>query len=312
MAKRSYPQYTWHPAYWPTHAVILLLKLLAWLPWPLKISTGRTIGRLAYLFARQRRHYTEINIALCFPEKTPQQQRELVQETFISNGIGLVEVATCLVRDVSELKERVTFLGREHMEQALAQGKGVLVLGAHFSMLDLGGALHTLFYPGDAIYKPHKNPVMDAFIQRGRLKHYEQMVPQKDLKALVRRIRQGKAVWYSPDQDFGRKVSVFAPFFGVTAATVTMTARIAKMTGAPVLPLRMHRNADQRSYTLEYLPPLEDFPSDDPLQDATRVNQVLEQMIRLHPEQYLWMHRRFKTQADPSLPSPYKRSSSRL
>ncbi len=105
----------------------------------------------------------------------------------------------------------------------------------------------------------------------------------------------GHAVWYSPDQDFGRHASVFAPFFGIEAATIKLTAKIARMTGAPVIPLVFHRNPDDRTYTLEYLPPLADFPSGDEVSDAARVNAVIEAAIRRHPEQYLWLHRRFKT-----------------
>ena len=305
MARKKYPEHPLHPRYWSTWLSIGGLHLCAWLPWSVKIALGKGLGLLALRFAHERRHFTQVNVRLAFPELTPEQQKEFVRATFIANGLGLMEVATSLVRKVDFMKPQVTFKGQEYMDAALAQGKGVLVVGAHFSVLDFGGALHGLFYPGDAIYKPHKNPVFDRFIRKGREQHFDYLVPQKDLKSLVRRIRQGHAVWYSPDQDFGRKVSVFAPFFGVQAASITMTARIARMTGAPVLPLRMHRNADNRSYTLEYLPPLDNFPSGDEVADATRVNQVIEQMIRVHPEQYLWMHRRFKTRPNPEDPSYY-------
>ncbi|MBE0508320.1 MAG: LpxL/LpxP family Kdo(2)-lipid IV(A) lauroyl/palmitoleoyl acyltransferase [Marinospirillum sp.] len=305
MAKRNYPKNPLHPRYWLTWLAIGALHLTAWLPWPLKIALGKGIGYLALLVARERRHFTEVNVRLCFPEKTPQEQQQMVRDIFLANGIGTLEIATGLVRDVSFLKDRITFTCREHLDKALAQGKGAIILGIHFSVMDLGGALHGLFYKVDAIYKPHKNPVFDRFILKGRQKHFDQMIDRHDLKGLVRRVRQGHAAWYSPDQDFGRKVSVFAPFFGVQAASITMTSRMARMTGAPVLPLRIHRNPDNRTYTLEYLPPLENFPSGDDVVDATLVNQVIEQLIRVHPEQYMWMHRRFKTRPDPADPGVY-------
>ncbi|SFX54185.1 KDO2-lipid IV(A) lauroyltransferase [Marinospirillum alkaliphilum DSM 21637] len=305
MAKKKYPKNHLHPRYWPTWLMIGSLHLIAWLPWPLKMAAGRLFGRLAYWFARERRHFTEVNVRLCFPEQSPQEQQQLVRDIFRAGGLGVVEIATGLVRDVSFLKDRITFAGREHLDKALAEGKGAIILGIHFSVMDLGGALHGLFYKVDAIYKPHKNPVFDRFILKGRQRHFDQMIPHHDLKGLVRRVRQGHAAWYSPDQDFGRKVSVFAPFFGVQAASITMTARMARMTGAPVLPLRIHRNPDDRTYTLEYLPPLENFPSGDDVADATQVNQVIEQLIRIHPEQYLWMHRRFKTRPDSTDPGLY-------
>ncbi|WP_114417972.1 LpxL/LpxP family Kdo(2)-lipid IV(A) lauroyl/palmitoleoyl acyltransferase [Marinospirillum perlucidum] len=305
MAKKKYPKSPLHPRFWPTWLAIGVLHVCARLPWKLKILLGKGLGYLALAVARERRHFTEVNIRLAFPEKSPEEQKQLVKETFLANGIGVMEIATGLTRDVSSMASRITFKGREHLDQALAEGKGAVILGIHFSVMDLGGALHGLFYQVDAIYKPHKNPVFDRFILKGRQKHFDQMTPHRDLKGLVRRIKQGHAAWYSPDQDFGRKVSVFAPFFGVNAASITMTARIAKMTGAPVLPLRIHRNPDNYTYILEYLPPLENFPSGDDVADATQVNQVIETLIRIHPEQYLWMHRRFKTRPDPQDPSFY-------
>lgn len=305
MARNKYPQSSLHPRYWPTWLAIFSLRLAAWLPWSAKIFLGRVLGLIALKLGHQRRHYTEVNIRLCFPEKSPQQQAQLVREIFIANGIGLLESATGLTRDVSFMRDRVELRGQEYLEQAMAGGRGVILLGVHFSMIDLGGALQGLFYQFDAIYKPNKNPVFDRFVQQGRARNFEQMIGHHDLKALVRRVRQGHSVWYSPDQDFGRKVSVFAPFFGVPAATITMTARMAKMTGAAVVPARFHRNPDNRTYVLEYYPALEQFPSGDDVADATQVNAVIERLIRIHPEQYLWMHRRFKTRPDPSDPKLY-------
>lgn len=305
MAKYTYPKDSWHPRYWLTWLAIGALTIAAYLPWSVKLFLGKGLGYFALGVASRRRHITEVNIKLCFPEKTAEEQKKLVKAIFLANGIGVFEIATGLVRDVSFLSDRVTFKGREHLDKVLAKGKGAIILGVHFSIMDLGGALHGLFYKVDTIYKPHKNAVFNRFIERGRAKSFTKQITSKDLKELVKRVRQGKACWYSPDQDFGRKVSVFAPFFGVEAASITMTARMAKMTKAPVIPIRMCRNPDNYTYTLEYLPPLENFPSGDDVADATQVNQVIEAMIRLNPEQYLWMHRRFKTRPDPKSPSLY-------
>jgi KDO2-lipid IV(A) lauroyltransferase len=189
----------------------------------------------------------------------------------------------------------VTFKGQAHMARLQRQGQGALILGMHFSTLDLGAALHSLFFRADAVYRPHNNPLFDRFMGRARQDYFDATLDRHDLRGVVRRIKAGHCVWYSPDQDFGRDASVFAPFFGVQAASVRMTARIARMTGAPVIPLIFHRNPDDRTYTMEYLPPLEDFPSGDEVADATRINAIIEAAIRQHPEQYLWLHRRFKT-----------------
>jgi len=305
MAKYTYPKDSWHPRYWLTWLAIGALIIAAYLPWSVKLFLGKGLGYFALGVAGRRRHITEVNIKLCFPEKSAEQQKKLVKAIFLANGIGVFEIATGLVRDVSFLSSRVTFKGREHLDKVLAKGEGAIILGVHFSIMDLGGALHGLFYKVDTIYKPHKNVVFNRFIERGRAKSFTKQITSKDLKELVKRVRQGKACWYSPDQDFGRKVSVFAPFFGVEAASITMTARMAKMTKAPVIPIRMCRNPDNYTYTLEYLPPLENFPSGDDVADATQVNEVIEKMIRVYPEQYLWMHRRFKTRPDPKSPSLY-------
>ncbi|WP_275286397.1 LpxL/LpxP family Kdo(2)-lipid IV(A) lauroyl/palmitoleoyl acyltransferase [Halomonas elongata] len=284
-----------HPRYWPTWAAIGAMYVGACLPWRLKLWVGKGIGLAAWRFAKRRRHITETNIRLCFPELDDARQRRLVREAFIANGIGILETATGWCRDPERLRHRVVFEGQEHMARVQAEGKGALIIGIHFSTLDLGGALHSLFFPADAVYRPHDNALFECFMTRARSRVFGRAIDRHDLRGVVRRLKAGHNVWYSPDQDFGRDVSVFAPFFGVEAATIKLTAKIARMTGAPVLPLIFHRNPDDCTYRLEYLPPLEDFPSGDEVADATRINAIIEAAIRRHPEQYLWLHRRFKT-----------------
>jgi KDO2-lipid IV(A) lauroyltransferase len=295
MAKKTYPANRAHPRYWGAWLGIGLMRAGAMLPWRLKLALGRGIGLLTWKLAKRRRHITDTNLALCFPELDDRQRAALVRKTFIANGIGILETATGWCRDPEHLRHRVTFKGTEHMERAMAQGKGALIIGIHFSTLDLGGALHSLFFPADVVYRPHDNPVFEDFMTRARRGIFGAAIDRHDLRGVVRRIKSGHAVWYSPDQDFGREVSVFAPFFGIPAASIKLTAKIARMTGAPVMPLMFHRNPDDRTYTLEYLPPLENFPSGDDVADAAQVNAFIEQAIRRHPEQYLWLHRRFKT-----------------
>ncbi len=200
---------------------------------------------------------------MCFPELDDERQRRLVRDTFIANGIGILETATGWCRDPEHLRHRVVFEGQEHMARVQAEGKGALIIGIHFSTLDLGGALHSLFFPADVVYRPHDNALFERFMTRARNRIFGTAIDRHDLRGVVRRIKSGHHVWYSPDQDFGREASVFAPFFGVEAATIKLTAKIARMTGAPVMPLIFHRNPDDYTYRLEYLPALEDFPSGD-------------------------------------------------
>ncbi|RQW72893.1 LpxL/LpxP family Kdo(2)-lipid IV(A) lauroyl/palmitoleoyl acyltransferase [Halomonas sp. YLB-10] len=289
------PRYWTQPRYWPTYLAITAMRASAWLPWRCKLALGRLIGLAAWRFAGRRRHITETNIRLCFPELDPAAQARLVKQSFLANGIGIFETATGWCRDPEHLRHRVTFKGQEHMARVQAEGKGALIIGIHFSTLDLGGALHSLFFPADVVYRPHDNPVFERFMTCARNGIFGTAIDRHDLRGVVRRIKAGHHVWYSPDQDFGRDASVFAPFFGVEAASIKLTAKIAKMTGAPVMPLIFHRNPDNRTYSLEYLPALDNFPSGDEVADAARINAVIEAAIRRHPEQYLWMHRRFKT-----------------
>ncbi|MCA1773612.1 MAG: LpxL/LpxP family Kdo(2)-lipid IV(A) lauroyl/palmitoleoyl acyltransferase [Halomonas sp.] len=298
MSSSSYPRSFAHPRFWPTWVAIASMYVVAWLPWRLNIAIGSAIGRLAWRFAKRRRHITDVNIKLCFPEKSPDEQRQLVKQTFIANGIGLVETAVAWCRSPEDFRHRVACIGEENLARAQAQGKGVLIVGVHFSPLDLGGALHSLFFHSDAVYRPHNNPLFDRFMTRARLRVFDQMIHRHDLRSVIRRLKAGHSVWYSPDQDFGRDASVFAPFFGQQAATVRLTAKIARMTGAQVVPLIFYRNPDDRTYTYEWLPALEDYPSKDEVADATRINAFIEQAIRQHPEQYLWLHRRFKTRPE--------------
>ncbi|GAA3910445.1 lipid A biosynthesis lauroyl acyltransferase [Halomonas cibimaris] len=298
MAKSHYPRSFAHPRYWLTWLAIGAMHLVAWLPWRLKMAVGSGIGRLAWRVVRRRRHITATNIALCFPEKSAEARRRLVKETFIANGIGLVETATAWCRDPESLRHRAVYLGQDNMARARARGKGVLIIGVHFSTLDMGGALHSLFFHADAVYRPHDNPLFARFMTRSRTRIFNALIDRYDLRGAVRRLKAGHAVWYSPDQDFGRAASVFAPFFGQQAASIKLTAKMARMTDAAVVPLIFHRNPDNATYTLEALPALEDFPSGDDVADAARINAFIEQAIRRHPEQYLWLHRRFKTRPE--------------
>ena len=298
MPKRNWPASFAHPRYWPAWFAIGFMRAGAWLPWRLKLAVGRGIGLFAWCVARRRRHITDTNLRLCFPELDEAQRARRVKETFIANGIGILETATGWCRDPEHLRHRVTYKGQHHLAEAHARGKGVLVVGIHFSTLDLGGALHSLYFPSDVVYRPHNNPLFDRFMTRARSHIFGEAIDRHDLRGVVRRIKAGHIVWYAPDQDYGREVSVFAPFFGIQTASIRLTAKIARMTGAPVVPLMFHRNPDNRTYTIECHPPFEDFPSGDEVADAARVNAYVETAIRKHPEQYMWLHRRFKTRPE--------------
>ncbi|MBP0047200.1 LpxL/LpxP family Kdo(2)-lipid IV(A) lauroyl/palmitoleoyl acyltransferase [Marinobacterium sp. AK62] len=283
------------PVFWPTWLGIGLLRLLNHLPWRWQISLGRILGHIIYYLSSHRRHVTRVNIRLCFPELDTRAQARMVRQVFVNNGIGLFETAMAWWTPRERLDMKVTLKGREHLDAALAQGKGVVLLGAHFSTLDLGGLLFSNFYPVDAMYRRHNNPLLERIITRGRQRFFDLVIERSNIRTVLKALRQNHIVWYAPDQDFGHRHSVYAPFFGVPAATITATSRMVKLNGSPILMLAQHRLPDYSGYELELFPIITSFPSGDEEADAKRVNQEIERAIRKDPAQYMWVHRRFKT-----------------
>lgn len=296
-----------HPRWWPTWLGIGVMWLVAQLPIRVQWWLGRLIGLAVWKLARSRRHITETNIRLCFPELNEQQQAALVRNAFIANGIGVMELGIAWFRDPARLTGITRVHGLEHFERALEAGHGVLLLGGHYSTLDLGGSLATEFIEADVMQRDHNNALMNAVMTRARGRRYGTVLGAKDLRGLFRCLKKNHAVWYATDQDYGRKDIVFAPFFGVPAGSITATSRIVERSHCKVVPFSHFRREDRPGYDIYFHPALEDFPSGDDLTDATRVNAIIEQEIRRAPDQYLWMHRRFKTRPDEADPGFYQR-----
>ena len=283
------------PNYWPTWAGLGLLYVICLLPFPWQIKLGNWVGDLMHLLFKSRRHITEVNIKLCFPEMPAIERQQLVRNVFRNNAIGIFETSMSWWMSEQRLNLPVTLKGKEHLEEAIALGKGVILLGAHFSTLDMGGRLLSRFFEVDAMYREHNNLLMDSIIKSGREKHLGQAIERESLRNVLRALRKNHVVWYAPDQDFGPRHSVYAPFFDVPAATITATTRMVKLNHSPILMFSHHRTADDKGYELELFPLIENFPSGDDILDATRINQELEKGIRKDPAQYMWVHRRFKT-----------------
>jgi Kdo2-lipid IVA lauroyltransferase/acyltransferase len=287
-----------HPRYWLTWVGFGLAALLTTLPHRLQIGIGAGTGALAYRFARRRRHIVATNIRLCFPELDAQQQEQLVRRHLRSVGISLVETARVWIWNPAALRQRCTVHGLEHLQQAVAGGKGVLLLGMHLSTLDFCGAALGSYIDVDVMYRPNENPMLETVMTRGRMKNFPRAIEREDIRGVLHSLKQGNIVWYGADQDYGRRHSVFVPFFGVQAATITATARFARITGAAVVVLTHYRRADDNHYDIYLTPALEDFPSGDAVKDAARVSQLVEASVRPHPEQYWWVHHRFKTRPE--------------
>ena len=281
--------------------------LLAQLPIRLQWALGRLLGDVAWRMARKRRNISEINIRRCFPELSENEQQALVRKSFQANGIGVMELGIAWFRDPSEFNGITRIHGLEHLNQALEGGKGVLLLGGHYSTLDLGGSLVTEVIEADVMQRDHNNPLMNAIMTRARLRRYNTVLDSKDLRGLLKRLKANRTVWYATDQDYGRKGIVFAPFFGIPAGSITATSRIAERSGCAVVPFSHFRREDRPGYDIYFHPALENFPSGDDLADATLVNETIEREVRRHPDQYLWMHRRFKTRPNRDDPKFYPR-----
>ena len=275
------------------------------LPYSIQLRLGRLLGALAYYLARDRRHVCEVNIKLCFPELSEAEHRKLVRKIFSSNGIGLIETAMAWFGNSEVYRPMIKVSGLENIDRALAQGKGVLLLCAHFSTLDFGGLMISMFKEIDATFRPNKNPLFNAAMMNGRLRICHQVFDRKNVRGAMRSLKSGRILWYAPDQDYGAKYSVYVPFFGVQAATITATSRFAQVNDSPVIFCSHYRNEDDSGYHLHFGEPLENYPSGDEKADAITINRVIETAIRKQPDQYLWLHKRFKTQAAGKTARPY-------
>ena len=271
----------------------------AWLITRLPISwifaIGRGIGNLLYRVARPRRLVTETNIARCFPELSAAEQTDMVRRIFQQVSIGTLELMIPWLNPKRDLSARISVHGREHLEAAEAQGRGVILVGAHYAVMDVISQELAACGGIDVMYRFNKNSVWEWLQVSGRSRYFDGVIEREDTRLTVRRLKKGRVIWYAADQDYGLKHSEFAPFFGVQAATIVATSRFARMNNSPVLLLRQTRdNANQR-WDLTFSPVIENFPSDDDAADAVRMNALLEAEIRHFPDQYLWLHKRFKT-----------------
>jgi Kdo2-lipid IVA lauroyltransferase/acyltransferase len=291
--------------YWPTWLGLFVMWGIARLPFTFQMKIGQALGLLSYVFARERRHICDINLQLCFPELSNKERNTLTRKTFMSNGIGVLEIAMAWSRNPKDFSQRVTISGMENLEQAVSKGKGVLLVCAHFSTLEICGSLFTLFSNMAVTYRPHKNPLFEAVMFNGRMKLFSGVFRRNDVRQAMRTLKEGNILWYAPDQDYGAKHSVFVPFFGVEAATITATARFAKFNDSAVLFFSNYRNEDNSGYHLDFGPILDNYPSGNQEADACKINQLVEKAVRKHPEQYLWLHKRFKTQAAGKSARPY-------
>lgn len=292
------------PRHWPLWLGIGLLWSLAQLPPRWTLALGRGMGRLLYPLLKRRRRIALKNFELAFPELDARARERLARENFRYTGQALAESVLAWWTPAQRLSLDVELRGQEHLEAALTEGRGVILLSAHFTCLELVGRLLAQKIPLCALFRPHKNPLIEHFMGAARRRNLHTAIPRSDLRGMLRQLKAGRPVWYAGDQDFGTRQSVFAPFFGVPTSTLTAASKLAKASSAPVVPMFYYQREDRHGYVVEFGPALEGFPSGDEVTDAARMNALIEAAVREHPAQYLWVHRRFKTRPEGA-PSPY-------
>lgn len=290
-----------HPRHWPSWFAVGLLRLIALLPHPLIMGIGHAIGLLVYAFALRRRQIAEINLQLCMPGLDAAQRGTLLREHFISIGKGMVEVSMAWWWPQERLERLLRTEGLEHLPGA-DEKQGTIFLTAHFTSMELAGRYLAHHTSGHAMYRRNENPVIQALIERHRGQFAQGIIERNDTRSMIRALKAGDLVWLAPDQNFGHKGKVFVDFMGVPAATHTATSRFARATGARVVPGVVLR--ERNGYRLLVEPALEDFPSEDARHDAQRINDIFANWVHRAPEQYNWIHRRFKTRPDGG-PPPY-------
>ena len=291
-----------NPRHWLAWIAIGIIRAVARLPYPWLFQLGRGLGWLAARLLVSRRRVAERNIALCLTVLSAEERSALVEANLRDAGIMLVEFALAWFgSDEAIANVPVEIEGLERLAEARANGRGVLLVGGHFSHLELCARLVSYRHRIAAMYRVMDSPVFEQQVLAARLRYADAMFTKAQLRQSVRYLRDGGVLWYAPDQDMRGKDSVFVPFFGVPAATITATHHLARMSDALVMPF-FHRRLPAGGYVIRIGEPLEEFPSDDVVTDTARINTEIEAMVRAAPDQYFWLHKRFKTRPDGAVP----------
>jgi KDO2-lipid IV(A) lauroyltransferase len=296
----------WHPRFWRAWLFYLWLRLTASLPLRAALALYRGIGRVLYRTASRQRRVVRRNLDLCFPELSEDAREQLVLRHFESFGMSIAETAYSWFASDRRLAPRFTVHGLEHLKSALERGKGVILYTGHFATIDICG--HPLKHATPlfaVMFSRRSNELLEEVQRRGRMREAHEAFPSDNVRAMIRSLQRNAAVWYAPDHTYLE--GELLPFFGELAMTNVATSKLARLTGAVVLPFAYRRSDPKGRYELTLHPPLDDFPTDDPVADTRRLVRYLEEFIRQAPEQYQWMHRRFKDRPAP-LPDLYAKN----
>ena len=286
---------------------VLLMRLTQLLPLSWQMKLGKWIGRLVMTVAGSRTHTARRNLTLCFPDMPESEREALLTRNFEETGKAIFDTINAWWWSDAKVHQHMQITGKEYVQDTLNAGHGVILFAVHCLPLEMGARIFGQFQPGVGVYRPHNNPVMEYLQVQGRLRSNKGLVSKRDLRQMVRCLRNPDVIWYTADQDFGRSSAVFIPFYAMPdAATITGATTLAKLGKAKVLPFFVERTEGDEGYRIEIMPPLENFPGEDELSDAIRGNKIIESIIDKNRAQYMWLHRRFKTRPDPTDKSLYQ------
>jgi len=285
-----------HPKFYPTWILILLMKISIHLPYKLQIDLGKVLGKFLFYVVSSRRKIAEKNLSLCFPDKNKLQINFLLKKNFEEIGISFFETANAYFANNQKIKEKLIVKNEKYLQEAINNDKSIILLASHFLSLMLGSRALLLKYGIANIYRPQNNQLFDEIMRSSFVKNGAVMIKTKDTRSMLKAIKNKTPIWYAPDQDLGPNNSIYAPFFKIQTATISATARLAQSNNTVVLPYHFNRQGDK--YFMEFQRPLKHYPTMNPLKDATKTNSILEKQILKFPDQYLWVHKRFKTRPD--------------
>ena len=291
-----YPKGLFSPKAWPSWLAVCCIWLLIRLPrhWLVKLS--HIMAYPIKLLAARRRKIAELNLQICFPDLSDNERKKLVHNHFAAAMMGVLEMGMGWWLPDRKLEGLLTIEGYEHLERAVGRKKGVLLISPHFTCLEIIGRLFkmNIQHPWSGMYRPNKNPVVEYFFRRYRSSFFSKLIARDDMRSFIKDLKKNQIVWFATDQNFRAKGLVMAPFFGTPTLTNPGATRIMKLSGASIVPMGYHRKKDNTGYVIKFYPPPEGFPSEDEVENATKLNQAFETMILDAPEQYFWLHRKFK------------------
>ncbi len=301
MSKYSSPRFhigLLHPRYWLVWFGMAIMYLISWLPYPVLFQLGKGLGHLMMKIMSKRLYVAQRNLELCFPEFSREKIDQLVKENTENSGLAIIETCIAWFWPAWRLRRLVDVRGMDKVTAEMKNGRGVILLAYHNLNLEICARALGSEEPGWGVYRPNNNAAFDYIQYRGRVQVNRGMIHKRDVRGMIEALSNGGALWYMPDHDYGKRRSVFVPYFAVQeACTTTGTSILADASNAALASFSFRRKPNNRGYLCE-VELVEDFPYGDEEAAAAKVNSVIEAAIRKAPGEYMWLHRRFKTRPD--------------